>query len=134
MPRASSHTSKGGTTSERLERLGREMMPIFRKACTVCMCVSDSTLATFCVRAENIPDYLQRPPVDWAVRPAIPSPRLRPLAERLKLLFRAGPHRRQSRPDLFLHGPIRIAASPESKSWRLPWPRLRLVAAFSQRI
>src|ERR1700726_1851695 len=134
MPWPCSHESKGGTTSERLERLGREMMPIFRKVCMGCMCESDSTLANFCMRAENIPDHLLHPPVDWAVSPGIPSPRMRPLAERLKLLFRAGPHRRRYRRDLFLHVSIRIAASPELKSWRLLWLRLPLVAVLSQRI
>src|ERR1017187_4916541 len=121
MPRASSHESNGGTTSERLERLGREMMPMFRKVCAGCMCESDSTLATFSVRAENIPDYLLRPSVDWAVSPGILDLRTRLPAKPLKLLFRAEPHRRRSRQDLSPRGPVRIAASPGLKSSRHPW-------------
>src|ERR1700730_1021453 len=134
MPRSASQVSKGGATSARLERLGREMMPIFRKVGTGCMCESDSTLANFYVRAENIPDYLLRPPADWAVNPGIPSPRMWLLAARSRLLFRAGRYQARFPRSLYLHGPIRIAASPESKSWRLPWLRLRLVPALSLRI
>src|ERR1700680_2910501 len=100
MPWPWSHESNGGTTSERLERLGREMMPMFRKVCAGCMCESDSTLANFCVRAENIPDYLLRRLADWVGGPGGPIRRLRRLAERLKLLFRAGLHRRRCRRDL----------------------------------
>src|SRR3979490_1763984 len=126
MPRSASHVSKGGTTSARLERLGREMMPIFRIVGTSCMCESDSTLANFYVRAENILDYLLRPPADWGVSPDILSPRMCLLTARSKLLFRAGRYQARFPRSLFLHGPIRIAASPESKSWRPPWLRLRL--------
>src|ERR1700738_3401576 len=134
MPRSSSHDSKGGATSERLERLGREMMPIFRKACAGCMCESDSTLANFCVRAENIPGYLLRRLIGWVEGPGTPDPRTPPPAERSKLLFHAGPNPRRCRRGLFPHGPARIAASLELKTWRLPWLRLPLVAALSQQI
>src|SRR6202047_2784015 len=118
MPRASSHESKGGTTSERLERLGREMMPIFLKVCAGCMCESDSTLAKFCVRAENIPDCLLRPPIGWVGRPGTPGLTTRLRSERLKLLFRAGRHQRLCRQGLFPRGSIRIAVSLELETWR----------------
>src|SRR5580704_4383628 len=134
MPRASSHESKGGTTSERLERLGREMMPIFRIVCAGCMCESDSTPSDFCVRAENTPDYLLRPSAGSAERPGTPSPRMRRLAERLKLLFRAGTHPRRFRPGLFRRGSVRIAASPELKRRHLLWLCSPLGVALSRRI
>src|SRR5580704_5757628 len=110
MPRVSSHFSKGGTTTARLERRGRERTPMVWKDFPGCMCACDSTPWTFCVRGENTPDYPRLLTGGSAERRDIRDRRLQPFCGLPKSLSCEVVYPPRYRLTRFLRVAIRIAA------------------------